>query len=357
MEVSSCARVLSLAKFAAAFTGLRTINRAGEIVRSAALNLLGADGASVLLSNGRGCYCPCYSALTPGSNGKPGALELSAGGWALCNHCPVIVPDVAHDPRTPAALYGPMLVESLVAVPIGGEESASPLGAIEVHWLERHSASADEVQMLQLLADMTALGLRAIHHRAQAEARGRLRTADLEVMSRHLLKEACERKLAAQEALTDEMTGLYNRRGLFEHGVQLLQKDRSRGCPVYVLYADIDGLKAVNDTEGHEAGDRLIQAAARALRGALRSEDLIARVGGDEFCAVLAGGHGDGTALLERLTRLASPDPASGTPAMSYGLVRDDNQPETDLSRLIQRADHVMYVLKRWRKHHACAPP
>lgn len=136
----------------------------------------------------------------------------------------------------------------------------------------------------------------------------------------------------------------------------LLRAGRNCGCPVYVLYADIDGLKAINDTHGHEAGDRLIQNAARSLRGALRAQDLLSRVGGDELCAVLAGSQDDGSVFLERLARLATSDPANGIPSLSFGLTRDDGQPSTDMQGLIQRADHVMYALKRWRRNPASIP-
>lgn len=73
-------------------------------------------------------------------------------------------------------------------------------------------------------------------------------------------------------------------------------------------------------------------------------------MGGDEFCAVLPGSHGDVSALPERLGRLCSAEPTRDAPSLSIGLVRDDEEPTTDLQSLIQRADHVMYVLKRWRK-------
>ena len=91
---------------------------------------------------------------------------------------------------------------------------------------------------------------------------------------------------------------------MFALGEPLLQEGRGSGWRISVLYADVDGLKRINDTQGHEAGDRLIQAAARALRCALRETDLVARVGGDKFYAILRGPQGDGSSLLSRLSRL-----------------------------------------------------
>ncbi|WP_306535693.1 GGDEF domain-containing protein [Geobacter sp.] len=84
----------------------------------------------------------------------------------------------------------------------------------------------------------------------------------------------------------DAMTGLYNRR-FFEAEMERL--DRGRRFPVSVIMVDVDSLKVVNDTLGHETGDRLILMAARALLGAFRAEDVTARIGGDEFAAILEG--------------------------------------------------------------------
>jgi diguanylate cyclase (GGDEF)-like protein len=391
MQATTSVRIESLCKIAAAFTSLRSLDRVGEIVRDAALELVGSDGASVLLPEGDGCCFPRHSALAL-ARSERSKLESSAGGWAMRNRCPAIIPDVAHDPRTPFAVYGPTLIESVAAVPIlqggqGGQGGTSPslppglvgqssaglpaprspredspvaLGAIENYWIERHVASKEEIEMLQLLAELTALGLRSVHLCAELESRVQARTADLEQLSRQLLDEAEQRRRSEEEArrlaCTDELTGLYNRRGLFSLGGPLLVQGRKSSWPICVLYADVDGLKRINDTQGHEAGDRAIQAAARALKGALRETDLVARVGGDEFCAVLTGSQGDGSALLARLSRLAKADPSSGRPAMSVGLARDDGAMGTDLDRLVQRADHVMYALKRWRRERTFAP-
>ncbi len=82
----------------------------------------------------------------------------------------------------------------------------------------------------------------------------------------------------------DQLTGLYNRR-YFEHELERL--DRSREHPVAVVSADLDGLKRVNDTNGHREGDRYLQAGADLLKKTLRTSDILARVGGDEFVLLL----------------------------------------------------------------------
>lgn len=97
----------------------------------------------------------------------------------------------------------------------------------------------------------------------------------------------------------DAMTGLYNRR-FFEAEIERL--DRGRHFPVSIIMVDVDNLKMVNDTLGHEAGDRLILGAARALQGAFRAEDVTARIGGDEFAVILEGA--DETAAAEALARI-----------------------------------------------------
>ncbi|RNC67597.1 MAG: diguanylate cyclase [Desulfuromonadales bacterium] len=82
----------------------------------------------------------------------------------------------------------------------------------------------------------------------------------------------------------DALTGLYNR-GFFEEELRRLASGRA--FPVSIILADIDGLKQVNDTLGHDAGDRLIQRAAQILLDSFRTEDIVARIGGDEFAVLL----------------------------------------------------------------------
>ena len=358
MSASSHTTARSLSKIAATFSGLRSLDRLGEVVRDAARELVGADGTSVLLADGRGWFYPRHSTLALLRGDERSRLEASVGGLTLRTRGPVVIPDVASDPRA-RSLQGAGGIESVAAVPILGRQTDAPLGAIESYWAAPHSPSIEEVGLLELLAELTALGLRALQAHSEVEAAVRSRTADLEELSRRLLLDAAQRQRAEEDArrqaFTDELTGLYNRRALFALGEPLVQEGRASGFRVSVLYADVDGLKRVNDTQGHAAGDRLIVAAARALRSALRETDLVVRVGGDEFCAILRGSQGDGSSLLARLSQLSTPHPHSGVPALSIGLSRDDGAATTTLPLLVQRADHFMYMLKRWRREQTVA--
>lgn len=91
-------------------------------------------------------------------------------------------------------------------------------------------------------------------------------------------------------ATHDALTGLYNR-GFYE--VELKRLASGRHFPVSVIMADIDGLKGVNDRLGHEAGDKLIKAAASILADSFRADDVVARIGGDEFAIVVRGANAD----------------------------------------------------------------
>ena len=154
-------------------------------------------------------------------------------------------------------------------------------------------------------------------------------------------------------ALTDELTGLLNRRGfstLAEQQMRTAARTRNR---LWLLFADIDGLKEINDRLGHEAGDRALCEVAELLRGGLfREADLVARLGGDEF-AILATevSPTDGTTVMMRVNeavRKASEAPGREyTLSVSSGIsVFDPEMPQT-LDELIDDADRRMYRAKQ----------
>ena len=157
-------------------------------------------------------------------------------------------------------------------------------------------------------------------------------------------------------SLTDELTGLHNRRAFMtmaDQRLQLLERDSST-C--LLIFADVDGLKAANDNIGHEAGDRLLIDAARALQAAFRRTDLVARMGGDEF-VVLADGasEADIKAVVMKLQfqiDLRNSLTESGAPRLSIstGALCFNAGPAVKLLDLIAEADARMLACKNTRR-------
>lgn len=155
-------------------------------------------------------------------------------------------------------------------------------------------------------------------------------------------------------SLVDELTGLSNRRGFLTLGATVVERAHRDSYSLLLLFADLDGMKRINDTLGHDAGDRALQLAAAALRGALRASDLVARFGGDEFAALVPSADGaTEPAVRGRLAARLAKHNADPTKAfelsMSLGAVTLDPDDETPLEELLARADAEMYREKRAR--------
>ena len=158
------------------------------------------------------------------------------------------------------------------------------------------------------------------------------------------------------QSKTDELTQLFNRRGFLEYGQQLLDfslVDETRGC---VFFCDLDGLKTINDTWGHEIGDLAIKTEARALRAAFRDSDLIGRLSGDEFGVVAPGCAvhviDSIRARFKDINKQFSEE--AGLPftlSISLGGI-EYGFGENDLSELLKKADKELYKEKK-HKHAA----
>src|SRR5690606_3152575 len=102
--------------------------------------------------------------------------------------------------------------------------------------------------------------------------------------------------------LVDELTGLYNRRGFFALAEEQIRLARHGKRTLSLVFADLDGLKRINDILGHTAGDQAIFEAAAVLRQTFRESDVVARIGGDEFAALVLAAEADTAArVLRRL--------------------------------------------------------
>ncbi len=155
------------------------------------------------------------------------------------------------------------------------------------------------------------------------------------------------RRELVRVSLTDELTGLHNRRAFLTLSRQQLAVARRTLEPMLLVFADLDDLKMINDTQGHVAGDRAIVAVASALHACLREADVIARLGGDEF-AVLMRETGPGAADVV-MSRLEAVFERAGL-QVSSGIVRMGPAEPVSLEDLMVRADKALYSSKRTRK-------
>ena len=152
------------------------------------------------------------------------------------------------------------------------------------------------------------------------------------------------------EALHDPLTDLPNRR-LFQDRVERACAGKARGHGTALLFVDLDGFKVVNDSKGHDAGDRILTGVAERLKGCVRASDTVARIGGDEFAIVL----GDVTQpvevvgladrIIESLSRPFDLVSSTACIGASVGVAIHDHAESP--SELCARADAAMYSAKR----------
>ncbi len=153
------------------------------------------------------------------------------------------------------------------------------------------------------------------------------------------------------QSKTDELTKLFNRRGFYEYGQQLLDVAVASGQCGCVFFCDLDGLKTINDTYGHEIGDLAIKTEAKVLRAAFRDSDLIGRLSGDEFGVVAPGLPARKIEVIrERFMSINEEfSKEAGLPftlSISIGSV-DFTEDNKDLKDLLKAADKVLYEEKK----------
>lgn len=193
-----------------------------------------------------------------------------------------------------------------------------------------------------------------LDHRPRSFANGRIGLlCDLACIAE---RELC----AAQLATVDELTGLNNRRGFEALARQAMNLGARSKLPMSLLYFDLDRFKQINDRYGHAEGDRALASFARLLKSALRGSDVVGRIGGDEFVALLNGADAaHASAFVDRLSAAVAEHNRSAAPygglGFSVGVVQTDAEPGKSLGELMQRADAEMYKRKRQQRFAANA--
>jgi diguanylate cyclase (GGDEF)-like protein/putative nucleotidyltransferase with HDIG domain len=244
-------------------------------------------------------------------------------GWVAENNLPIlngnpaVEPGYMNDPR----LVTPL--RSAISVPLRSKDRT--VGVLTLYSLRAAAFTADHRRILLAIAPKAG----------------------------HAIDNSLRFEFATNAADTDELTGLVNARYLFSHLQQEVARNSRSGGAFAVVLLDLDGFKAANDSFGHLAGNRILQAVAAGLRQNCRAGDVVARLGGDEFVIVMPDAEKGVDATLARMQAtirtLTVEASFAAEITFSAGVARypDDG---VDAEALLEKADERMYDSKRRRK-------
>jgi diguanylate cyclase (GGDEF)-like protein len=305
---------------------LRRTNLLPAIVESAR-SLLKAKKAALHLRDPKSgkIRCEFSTGLSPVYlAGMAEHFEISLEQQVLRDQNFVLIPDVFRDTRT-SPIRGLIAQENFRAYAVFPLESPQgSLGTLSLYWDQPHAISSEEVEVGRLFAQRAG----AILHSA------------------HLYEQVSE------ESLTDVLTSLPNRRYIDHRLLEESQRSGLSGSSYAFLMIDLDGFKTINDSFGHPIGDSILQQISIAFRRTIRSTDVIARYGGDEFAVILPeAGVEEAVHVAEKLrsaltsTRLHLPNDTQRFLSACFGIAifpTDSNDPDA----LIRVADERLYQAK-----------
>jgi diguanylate cyclase (GGDEF)-like protein/putative nucleotidyltransferase with HDIG domain len=262
------------------------------------------------------------------------ALEIPVGqglsGWVAENHKPILNgnPSVEAGYLNDSTKYSTL--RSALAVPLNGINGC--IGVLALYRAERDAFSKENLRILLAISSKVALAI----------------------------ENALSHRLLETSITTDYLTNLPNARSLFltlDHEVSRAQRDR---MPLAVVVCDLDGFKQVNDRFGHLTGNKVLRVVANGLRERCDPHDYVARMGGDEFVMLIAGGDKDDLELkvegMRAVVRKAgeiTPEPSALSLSVGVAHYPADG---TDAEELLAEADRRMYKSKRMRKKTILAP-
>ncbi len=269
-----------------------------------------------------GLYSKTYLSLTT----EPGEPTLTTSALAV-GHT-LIVDDLSNTQYLSSRIASLIPFRSAMALPlIAGQKK---LGAILLAYSNPHQFQAEEISTGEQAASLIALTLEKFY----------------------AIEEASRRAEEAQNmAVTDALTGLYNRRGLFEIGHIEFTRTQRLERPFSVIMIDIDHFKSINDQYGHPIGDQVLQFLASELGSTVRGTDILGRYGGEEFAVLSSGSDGkSATEMAERLRRTIEKTSFFVKEkeiriTISLG-VAECNENSPNLETLVARADQALYVAK-----------
>jgi diguanylate cyclase (GGDEF)-like protein len=286
----------------------------GDLALTAEHSSAGLDLERILISTDA-------LAQSPSRHVFPGLIAAYSGELALLD-----APEQAGDPQLAMALRE-MGVEMALGVPIAARGPGAPLGAISLLFARRHAFSADELATVAELAQLAGLGMR------------------VDEMSRD-----GEQLLARLTGLatTDALTGVANRRRGEELLEQEIKRARRYRAPLALIAYDIDHFKDINDRYGHPCGDAALRIVGEVSGAALRSSDLLARSGGDQFQIVAAHTSAIDALKIAEKIRLAIANTAfPGCDRLTVSLAVAQLNDQESADSLMLRANAALARAKR----------
>lgn len=224
-------------------------------------------------------------------------------------------------------------------------------GVDAIHKVQRAAATVPLVVLTGL--DDEAAAVQALHAGAQDYLiKGQMNTSLLIRALRYAFERHGMQMALRKESTIDELTGLANRRGFLMLAEQHAMLAKRTGEHFAVAFIDMDRLKPINDTLGHQAGDAAIAEIADVLRVCFRNSDILGRLGGDEFALVMPASKDNGAALIRRRlqreldVRNAQPNRRYAL-RVSVGIVTSNPHQPLSVEEMLAQADALMYEEKQ----------
>ncbi|MBB6478461.1 diguanylate cyclase domain-containing protein [Spirochaeta isovalerica] len=275
----------------------------------------------------------------------------SFAGWSIHNRQELLISDIENEYSRyieKRAVYGKgPLARSSLTVPIFFRNDE--VGAIAILSRHKNAYKNEHIHFLKSLASFLSI---AIDNSRNFEK--------VKELNRIILQEKDELEAANKKimelATHDNLTGLINRRVLYELLEASMEQTRRRGEVLAVLFIDLDDFKPINDTYGHNIGDKVLQKVALKLKNAVRTTDSVARIGGDEFLILLnpVKSKSEARKVSEKILKLMTDDIDIEDYKIHVGMsIGISTYPEenTTAEQLIINADSAMYRIKKGNKN------
>lgn len=320
--------------------------RVAELALDEIVRILGAERAILFLMSERGVLeMKAIRGASVITAEERETYSRTAVERAWLTRHPVVVSNQMEEAELGSKSVLDFELRSLMAVPLLTRDRQ--VGVVYVDSRQaRGLFNQDDLQILTALAGYIANAIETAH-----------------AMQLELQRKALERDLerAFEQATTDALTGLKNRRFLEERMAEELERSRRTGRPLSLLILDVDRFKSVNDTYGHQTGDRVLHAVAQAIASTVRTIDLAVRYGGEEFCVLAPDTDGNGGLILadrirEAVEAMVIPLEGGGELRVTASLgVSEYKTHGTDAKSLFAAADRALYTAKETGRNRVVA--